>query len=181
MFFVYLSSLTSDEQRTKFEQLYQKYFSFMYRTALKVTRNPSLAEDAVHETFLQILKEIDAIRLENDASLKYYLYTITRERSIDFLRKWERRKNSSAEYSESIPDCSGAANPDTFVLTRAALDSALDTLHRMPDVYRYSLILSVRGYSIREIAHITHCSESAAKSHIYRARQKLLAAFPQET
>ena len=180
MLFSYLSSLTSDEQRTKFEQIYKKYYNFMYHTALKITQSTTLAEDAVHDTFIQILKEIDIIRLENENSLKYYLYTVTRERSIDFLRKWDRRQKSSTEYSESTPDCSDIADIDNFVLTRVTLSNALDALYHLPDIYKHSLILSIRGYSIREIAQITHCSESAAKSHIYRARKKILSEFSQK-
>lgn len=180
MLFSYLGSLISDNQRAKFEQIYKKYYNFMYHTALKITQSTTLAEDAVHDAFIQVLKEIDIIRLENENSLKYYLYTVTRERSIDFLRKWDRRPKSSTEYSEFIPDYSAIADIDNFVLTRVTLSNALDALYHLPDIYRHSLILSIHGYSIREIAQITHCSESAAKSHIYRARKKILSEFSQK-
>ena len=83
MLVFYLASLDSDTEKDKFEYIYRKYYLFMLRTASTIIKNSSLAEDAVHETFIQILKEIDDIRIENEKILKSYLYIVTRERTID--------------------------------------------------------------------------------------------------
>ncbi len=58
----------------------------MLHTAAGIIKNPTLAEDAVHETFVQLLRGIDTLRIDNERALKSYLYMVTRERSIDFLR-----------------------------------------------------------------------------------------------
>lgn len=50
----YLASLDSDTEKDKFEYIYRKYYLFMLRTASTIIKNSSLAEDAVHETFIQI-------------------------------------------------------------------------------------------------------------------------------
>lgn len=168
----YLAALQFNDQKDKFEYIYTNYFQFMCNCALTVTQNPAFVEDAVHDTFLQILREIDTIRLDNEKSLRCYLYTITRERSIDFLRKWEKKKESQITASDHLDEEAAVVNPDKIALSRIQLEEALCVLSNMPEVYRRSLILSIQGYSIREIAKITQSSESATKSHIYRARKK---------
>jgi len=90
----YLAALDSDDDKNKFEYIYRKYYRFMLHTAAGIIKNPTLAEDAVHETFVQLLRGIDTLRIDNERALKSYLYMVTRERSIDFLRKWERRRGA---------------------------------------------------------------------------------------
>ena len=52
-----------------------------------------------------------------------------------------------------------------------------DALSDMPSIYRRTLVLRVKGYSIREIAQITNSSESNVKTRIHRARAILLKSF----
>ena len=87
MLVFYLAALDSDDDKNKFEYIYRKYYRFMLHTAAGIIKNSSLAEDAVHETFVQLLRGIDTLRIDNERALKSYLYMVTRERSIDFLRQ----------------------------------------------------------------------------------------------
>lgn len=83
MLVFYLAALDSDDDKNKFEYIYRKYYRFMLHTAAGIIKNPTLAEDAVHETFVQLLRGIDTLRIDNERALKSYLYMVTRERSID--------------------------------------------------------------------------------------------------
>ena len=55
MLVFYLAAIDNDESKNKFEYIYHKYYRFMLRTASSIIRDSSLAEDAVHETFVQLL------------------------------------------------------------------------------------------------------------------------------
>lgn len=65
MLVFYLAAIDNDESKNKFEYIYHKYYRFMLRTASSIIRDSSLAEDAVHETFVQLLKEIDSLRIQD--------------------------------------------------------------------------------------------------------------------
>lgn len=52
MLVFYLAALDSDDNKNKFETIYRKYYRFMLHTAAGIIKNPTLAEDAVHETFV---------------------------------------------------------------------------------------------------------------------------------
>ena len=76
MLVFYLAALDSDDNKNKFETIYRKYYRFMLHTAAGIIKNPTLAEDAVHETFVQLLREIDTLRIDNERALKSYLYRV---------------------------------------------------------------------------------------------------------
>ena len=177
MLVFYLAALDSDDDKNKFETIYRKYYRFMLHTATGIIKNPTLAEDAVHETFVQLLREIDTLRIDNERALKSYLYIVTRERSIDFLRKWERRRGDRPDYESLMAALDNYVEPEEVALTNLQLDRAIALLDEMPLIYRQTLVLRVKGYSIREIAQITDSSEPNVRTRIHRARAMLLKSF----
>jgi len=62
MLALYISLLDTEDQISKFEHIYTKYRGLMFYTAKGVLQDSYLAEDAVHETFLDIIRIIDSIR-----------------------------------------------------------------------------------------------------------------------
>ena len=125
---------------------------------------------------MQIIKEIDSLRLENETELKSYLFLITRERTIDFLRKWDRKKNIQNDINYTVLDES-TDSPEHLVFTRIQLEKVLDALSDLPEDYKRPLLLQVKGYSISEISQIMQCNSSTVKSRIHRARKKILNLF----
>ena len=94
MLFIYLAMIDDDAQRSKFEYIYHTYYGMMYKVAYELTKDQRLAEDAVHETMVNIIEDIDTIRMDNPKELKSYLYLVTKSKTIDFIRRWEKRKTS---------------------------------------------------------------------------------------
>lgn len=145
MLVFYLAALDSDDDKNKFEYIYRKYYRFMLHTAAGIIKNSTLAEDAVHETFVQLLRGIDTLRIDNERALKSYLYMVTRERSIDFLRKWERRRSAQPDYESLAAALDNYAEPEEVALTNLQLDKAIALLDEMPLIYRQTLVLRVKG------------------------------------
>lgn len=63
MLFIYLAMIDDDTQRSKFEYIYHTYYGMMYKVAYELTKDQRLAEDAVHETMVNIIEDIDTIIL----------------------------------------------------------------------------------------------------------------------
>lgn len=87
----YVAILDTEEQKDKFTEIYTTYYGMMYQVARAITHDDKLAEDALHETCLELIEKIDSIRTDNAKQLAYYLRMVTRNRTIDFMRKWDRR------------------------------------------------------------------------------------------
>ncbi|WP_422921310.1 sigma-70 family RNA polymerase sigma factor [Rhizosaccharibacter radicis] len=74
-----------------FRLLYQRESARLYGIALRITRQPSLAADLVHDTFLQLWQ--NAIRFDpHRGSARVWLATLLRYRAIDALRRAGREE-----------------------------------------------------------------------------------------
>lgn len=175
MMFFYAAMLETEEQRSKFESIYEKYYGLMYHIAFSITHNAQHAEDCVHETCLALIDRIDALRVDSGKEFTAYLSTLTRNRTIDYLRKWGSGKSDAPEDAEQLTD--DAEIPENVILSNLALEQAIGQLAEMPEMYRGPLVLKVKGYSIREIAQSLDLTEGAVKTRIFRARQILSRAF----
>lgn len=56
MLMIYLAALDSDEERVKMADLYNNHNKRLMSVALTKTHNQDMAEDAVHSTFLAVIK-----------------------------------------------------------------------------------------------------------------------------
>ena len=57
----YLSLIDTEEEKSKFEQLYHLYRYTMLHVAVSILKETQLAEDAVHEAFIRIAKNLHKI------------------------------------------------------------------------------------------------------------------------
>lgn len=65
MLLFYMSLIDNDDDRTKFEILYNKYRKRMVYTAYSVLGNNEDAEDAVHDTFIKIARNMNLLAILN--------------------------------------------------------------------------------------------------------------------
>ena len=63
----FLMMIDSDEERSKFEIIYNNYRNLMFFVAKNILNNDSDAEDAVHDAFLKIIKILENIKFSYDA------------------------------------------------------------------------------------------------------------------
>lgn len=117
MLALYISLLDTEEQISKFEHIYTKYRGLMFYTAKGVLQDSYLAEDAVHETFLDIIRIIDSIRANNEKELSQFLRVMTHHKSVDMVRRCNRQRKSDAEIENFVLSKSDV-NAETIVLDK---------------------------------------------------------------
>lgn len=115
MLALYISLLDTEEQISKFEHIYTKYRGLMFYTAKGVLQDSYLAEDAVHETFLDIIRIIDSIRANNEKELSQFLRVLPHHKAVDMVRKCTRQKKSDTEI-EDLDLSKSDVNVETIVL-----------------------------------------------------------------
>ena len=69
--------------------LFDRYSKIVYSVALRVLRDPASAEDVLQEVFMQIWRSPERF-VESRGSLGGWLAVVTRNRSIDLLRRKSR-------------------------------------------------------------------------------------------
>ncbi len=102
----YLSLVESEEEKSLITELYNKYERLMYGVALEILHNSHNAEDAVHEAFLRIIKNISKLSFENDIKTKALLVIIVKNVSINMYNK-DKRSEPSDVLEEIIEDEGG--------------------------------------------------------------------------
>ncbi len=60
---VYLQMIETDEDKSKFEEIYQEYRNLMYYVAYKRMQHEQDAEDVVHHDLLRLLKILKTLSL----------------------------------------------------------------------------------------------------------------------
>lgn len=138
---IYLQTIDTAEDRSKFEQLYEQYKQLMFYTAFQILKRPQDAEDAVHHAFLSIAENISKISDPDCPKTRAYIVTIVERKAIDMLRA--ERRHPSVPLDESINGVSVEYSGDN-ALAKAILE--------LPAAYRQCILLKFyHGYSTKEL------------------------------
>ena len=159
--------------RASLEVLFLRYRSVAYRVAYRLLGNEADALDAVQESFIKVLSNLD--HFQRRSSFKTWLLRIVSNAALDIRRTRGRREivTQQAIYQEVQHErtcCEPSAEVERADLRRL-LDEALATL---PEPQRKTFVLHVDGeLSYREVAEVLGISIGTVMSRLYYARQKL--------
>lgn len=152
----------------------------MLYEARQVLKDEHMAEDAVHESFIKIIKIISKISLENCNKLKRFLVLIVRHKSIDMIRKNDKVETIPIE---NIQDINESLRDDVLdkVMSIEGVKRLIEIITALDDIYRIPLELKVLyGYSHKEISEILDLSENLVRARVFRARQQVKKKYEQE-
>lgn len=160
-----------ETQATKcFNLLYSRYASKIYGKCLAILKDETLAEDATQEIFMKIFLNLS--RFEEKAKFSTWIYSITYNFCIDYLRRKNKQDNIfSDDEIEKAPDI-----PDDIpdeALIEMEVKQLKNVLDNMPVGDKAILLMKYQDdMSIKEIADVLEKSESAVKMKIKRAKEK---------
>jgi len=152
-----------------FPAIYERYAQDVYRFALYLSGNRSLAEDLAAETFSRAWVARDRIRV---GTVKAYLLMITRNLYRDLTRK-----GTDAPIAAEWSLIDAAPDPESAAIARNELDAVLVALRALPESERSVLLMAtLGGIAYDDIAIALGITPAAVKVRVYRARVKLNAA-----
>lgn len=162
---VYLKSQAS----LCFSLLHQRYATKIYSKCIALLKDDGLAQDATQEIFTKIF--LNLARFGEKAKFSTWVYSITYNYCIDYLRRKKKQKNLFTDEIEKAPDIVDEV-PD-HALLEMGVQQLKKVLERMPAGDKAILLMKYQDeMQIKEIANILNKSESAIKMKIKRAKAK---------
>ena len=153
-----------------FGELIRRHQEFVYGAALRVVRNPTIAEDVAQETFVRAHRGLANFR--GQAQVRSWLYRIATNLALNAV---QRRREYPTDSMPEQATPSGPARRTELELLREALEDAIAALS---DDLRVPLVLrEYGGLSYAEIAEETGLPLNTVRTRILRGRRALRAAM----
>jgi RNA polymerase sigma-70 factor (ECF subfamily) len=150
-----------------FEELVIRYEKKLHSFVSYIIRDAAAAQDVVQETFISLYKTID--RIDTEKKLSAYLFSITRNFAISYLRS--RKIHAPLEAAEKV---SGHDNPELRLEKKdenRRIQEALDVID-----HKYKQVIMLYYFddlSYEEIASRLGVPVNTVRTHLKRAKEAL--------
>jgi RNA polymerase sigma-70 factor (ECF subfamily) len=169
-------------EQARFADLAMEYMPSLYSAALRMTRNPSDAEDLVQDTYLKAYRGFRGF--QEGTNLKAWLYRILTNTYINAYRAKKRRPDESdIDDVEDLYLYHRLGGLEAASLGRSAEDQVLEhfteaevkeAVESLPEQFRLAVLLGdVEGFSYKEIAEILDVPIGTVMSRLHRGRKAL--------
>ncbi len=161
-----------------FEQEVASCGKQLYPAALRMTRNPSDAEDLVQETMARAY--VGMRNFTPGTNVRAWLYRILTNTFINSCRKRSREPAQTlrAEFEQILDARDGVGQPvrsaESEALDRVGQSEVMQALLELPEGFRAAIYLAdVEGYPYRDVAEMLEIPIGTVMSRLHRGRAKL--------
>lgn len=148
-----------------FEALYRLHIDKVYGLCLRMTGNPSEAEDCAQDAFIQAWTKLDKFR--GESAFGTWLHRVAVNTVLGRMRKSRREQDRIRAVTEvsSVPESIG---------DDGGLRDVEQAINELPSGARHVFVLhAVYGYSHGETSGMLGIAEGTSKAQFHRARRLL--------
>lgn len=156
-------------------EIYKTHSSMVYTMAYKYALNAEDAEEITQDVFVLVHEKIADFR--EDSKLETWIYRITINKSIDFLRSKKRLKNQVHYRTDNEAAnylASAQQNPAQILENDQGIKNLLQCIYQLPQNQQQALILlKMEQKTQKEVAEILDITPKAVESLFQRAKKNL--------
>lgn len=163
-----------------FETIYQQHNRMVYNLALNYVQNTEDAEEITQDVFVNVYQSLSSF--EGSSSMSTWIYRITINKSLDFLKAKNRKKrfgfmtslffDNSYDLKHNLPD--EFNHPGILFEDKEAVKNIFKHINQLPENQKTALILhKIEQKTQVEVAEIMNLSAKAVESLVQRAKSTL--------
>lgn len=172
-----ITKINSEQSKSKIEKIYLTYRNKMYISACKILKDPLMAEDAVHDAFIAIARNIDKIDSVDSVRTASYVTKAARNTALNMLKK-----DSSVEimYIDTI-DISSDEQLLDRLCSQEDFNSIVNAIMSLDEKYKDVLSLYyLNELTVNEIADVLSRKLTTVKQQLVRGRKILINNIKRE-
>lgn len=155
-----------------FEELYKLYYDRLFVFAMFYLRLPSLAEDVVSETFLNLWKRKEAAN--NIECFDTYVYVAIKNNCLNLLKSGYHKQISLLHEEVHLETYVEFENPETHASYNQLNDALTAAIEKLPDRCRLIFKMAKEdNLDYKTIAEILNISPRTVETQVLIARKKL--------
>jgi RNA polymerase sigma-70 factor (ECF subfamily) len=149
-----------------FGELIRRHQDFVYGAAMRIVRNPVMAQDLAQEAFVRAHRGLSGFR--GQAQVRSWLYRIATNLALNAV---QRRREYPAE---TLPDRPAQYDPASDAVNQALREDLESAIAELPDKLKKPLVLrEYEGMSYQEIADTLDLPINTVRTRILRGRRAL--------
>lgn len=170
-------AIENKEDAIKIECLYNKYKYLMFKIANDILNDYNDAEDAVHQSFVKIIKNLHNINFDDSSKTKNLFAIICSNAAKDIYKK----RKKLIEFDDTDDVGVESVEPADIVISKDSVNRIMGVLRSLPETYRDVMLLKFAyGYSTSEIAGLLNISQETAKKRVTRGKSKVVQILGKE-
>ncbi|MBK7959694.1 MAG: RNA polymerase sigma factor [Bacteroidetes bacterium] len=161
-----------------FDEIYFEHQKMVFNLALQYLQNIEDAEEVMQDVFVKVHDHLNAFK--NQSSLKTWIYRITINQSLDFIKAKKTQKRSLFSNMLSLDDSTIKYEPTNFkhpgieLEQRESYKMLFDAINQLSDNQKTAIILlKIEDKSQAETAEIMNLNIKALESLFQRAKKNL--------
>ncbi|MEM6766425.1 MAG: RNA polymerase sigma-70 factor [Bacteroidota bacterium] len=164
-----LQAISQYDDHQAFDELYHKYYESLCLFSHSIIHSRELAEEVVSDVFVKLWKNRKRYLVRT--SPKSYLFSATRNQTIDYLRKHQREQNISYSLptfyeTHTLP----TSSPEDDFIFQEVAQRVNCAIQQLPPKGKHIFLMSrEQGLKYKEIAEKLNISIKTVETHMRRA------------